>query len=209
MSITKEILVAALQKLDVANPGHWVKGNANPKIVSVYADAEVSAAQIADMFPGLTKETFATYFQEPAANNVESATTEAPLGENTETDNSVTSVSAGEIVDDSQDQQSDIAEQLLALDRDIAEGRNYIDEANKHLEKLIAQRDQLILQSRDGGTGINRSANSEYLAAQQRNLEARAKQATAFKESGLTAKMLKGLMPSIAPIDQAFKSRPR
>lgn len=223
-------IVEALLKLDVKNDNHWT-ADGLPRLDTVKmlaSDQALTRDSVAAAAPGFSRTT-ATGYTAPSAEqqapqaqgqggSSEQQQSEAPAApqtsQATESDQRVDGLDAGQAEQPKMEGSAGVAtDDIAALEAALAEQEELVSkirahkvEVDKAFEEARAKEDELRVNleearpQRSTGNDIQ-----DYLAAQRKNLEARAARQQMIRESGINLKELASNLK--APIDAARARR--
>lgn len=203
-------IVEALLKLDVKNDNHWT-ADGLPRLDTVKmlaSDQTLTRDSVAAAAPGFSRTTATGY-------TASSAEQQAPqAAQATESDQRADDLDAGQAEQPKMEGSAGLAtDDIAALEAALAEQEELVSkirahkvEVDKAFEEARAEEDELRVKleearpQRSTGNDIQ-----DYLAAQRKNLEARAARQQMIRESGINLKELASNLK--APIDAARARR--
>jgi hypothetical protein len=213
MAIAREQILAALQKLDVNNDGHWTAdGLPRLETVRLFAgDQSLNRDAITAVASEFTR--LAAYNAQQAA-QVPPAPVAAATQEAQDVQAAAPPVAnpvpeappvAAEVVQDVpvQEERSPLKQQLAEVQDELSQLDGYAAKLKKHRDQLILKKDDLIAAIQtETPNNSNQQDIMSYLASQNKLLEERRQRIEATKHVNLA-----DFLPKRAPIDVAMGRR--
>lgn len=220
-------IVEALLKLDVKNDNHWT-ADGLPRLDTVKmlaSDQALTRDSVAAAAPGFSRTTATGYTAPSAEQQAPQAQGQGGSGEQqqsaapqasqaTESDQRADDLDAGQAEQPKMEGSAGVAtDDIAALEAALAEQEELVSkirahkvEVDKAFEEARAKEDELRVKLEEARPQRNTGNDiQDYLAAQRKNLEARAARQQMIRESGINLKELASNLK--APIDAARARR--